>query len=112
MKKFLKVFKEYFDSIFYSSLQIKLGMLAFIIGSIMCMVCLFWVPPPGEISTSAIQAVGMFLILSGSAAGIKVAFDLQNQKLSAKLEDFKYRMRKREREAMEREVDEEENTLF
>jgi len=88
MKKFFLSLKKYFDAMFYASLQTKLAVLSFLVGSAMCLLCVFWVPPPGEISTSVIQATGMFLVLAGAAAGVKVAFDLQSQKFTAKLEDI------------------------
>jgi len=87
MKKFFHKIGEYIDAMFYSSLQAKLAVASFLVGATMCLLCVFWVPPPGEISTSAIQATGMFLVLAGAAAGIKVAFDLQSQKFNAMLDD-------------------------
>lgn len=97
MKRFLLALKKYFDAMFYSSLQTKLAVLSFLVGSAMCLLCVFWVPPPGEISTSVIQATGMFLVLAGAAAGVKVAFDLQSQKFAAKLEDVTKRMEEKDR---------------
>ena len=96
MKKFFRELKKYFDHMFYSSLQSKLAILSFIVGSVMCLLCVFWVPPPGEISTSAIQATGMFLVLAGAAAGVKVAFDLQSQKFEAQMDKMMRTMKKHE----------------
>ena len=94
MKKFFHKIGEYIDAMFYSSLQAKLAVASFLVGATMCLLCVFWVPPPGEISTSAIQATGMFLVLAGAAAGIKVAFDLQSQKFNAMLDDVTRKMNK------------------
>ena len=93
---------------FYASLQTKLAVASFIVGSVICITCVFWIPPPGEISTSAIQATGMFLVLAGAAAGIKVAFDLQSQKFSAQIESVLKKIDKRK----EDELEEDEGTLF
>lgn len=92
MKKFFSVLKVYFDAMFYASLQTKLAVASFLVGSVMCLLCVFWVPPPGEISTSAIQATGMFLVLAGAAAGVKVAFDLQTQKFEGQLSEMSKRI--------------------
>lgn len=104
MEKFFQSIKTYFDAIFYSSLQTKLGVSSFIVGSIICITCIFWVPPPGEISVSAMQTTGMFLVLAGAAAGIKVAFDLQSQKFSAQIENVLKKVDK----SKEDELDEDE----
>ena len=88
MKRFLSALKKYFDDMFYSSLQTKLAVASFLVGSVMCLLCVFWVHPPGEISASAIQATGMFLVLAGAAAGVKVAFDLQTQKIEGQLSEM------------------------
>lgn len=98
--------KKYFDAIFFASLQTKLSVASFLVGAVLCVVCVFWVPPPGEIAVSALQATGMFLVLSGAAAGVKVAFDLQSQKFQAQLEDVMKRIKKKEDDS------EIENELF
>ena len=92
MKRFFSVLKKYFDDVFYSSLQTKLAVASFIVGSVMCLLCVFRVPPPGEISTSAMQATGMFLVLAGAAAGVKVAFDLQTRKFEGQLSEMSKRI--------------------
>ena len=94
MKRFLCVLKRYFDDMFYSSLQTKLAVAAFIIGSVICLLCVFRIPPPGEISISALQATGMFLVLAGAAAGVKVAFDLQARKFEGQLIEMSKRFEK------------------
>lgn len=102
MSKFTKKLVEYFDSIWYSSLQSKIAVASFIIGSVIVMVCLFCILPIGEIATSALQAAGMFLILSGAGAGIKVAFDLQSQKFSSQLNDMMEKMNEKDKERSKR----------
>lgn len=97
--------KKYFDDMFYSSLQTKLAVASFLVGSVVCLLCVFWVPPPGEISTSAIQATGMFLVLSGAAAGVKVAFDLQTQKFEGQLSEMSKRIERQKRHDDDETVD-------
>ena len=101
--------KKYFDDMFYSSLQTKLAVASFLVGSVMCLLCVFWVPPPGEISTSAIQATGMFLVLAGAAAGVKVAFDLQTQKFEGQLSEMSKRIERQKRHDDDETVDGERN---
>lgn len=79
-------FRDYFDSIWYSSLQAKIAVASFIVGTVIVMVCLFCILPIGEIATSALQAAGMFLVLGGACCGVKVAFDLQSQKFAAQID--------------------------
>jgi hypothetical protein len=109
MKRFFSVLKKYFDDIFYSSLQTKLAVLSFLVGSVMCLLCVFWIPPPGEISTSAIQATGMFLVLAGAAAGVKVAFDLQTQKFEGQLAEMSKRIDRRKHKDDDDSVDGDKN---
>lgn len=85
---------EYFDSVWYSSLQAKIAVSAFLVGTIIVLVCLFAIIPIGEIGKSALEAAGMFLVLSGAGAGIKVAFDLQSQKFSAELDKVMAKLNK------------------
>lgn len=79
---------EYFDSIWYSSLTAKLSVASFIVGTVIVMVCLFAILPIGEIATSALQAAGMFLVLSGAFGGCKVTFDLLNHKFEGKISEL------------------------
>lgn len=80
--KFLAELKKYFDSIWYSQLTAKLSVASFLVGAAIVCVCLFAILPIGEIATSALQAAGMFLVLSGAFGGVKVTFDVLNQKFS------------------------------
>lgn len=58
-----------------TKLQAKLAVAAFASGVVIACICLFVVPPPGEISTSAISIVSELLILCGALLGIKVSYD-------------------------------------
>lgn len=56
---------------------------AFAAGVIIASICLFIVPPPGEISTSALSIVSELLILSGALLGVKVSVDTKLQQFMA-----------------------------
>lgn len=112
MKKFFHKIGEYIDAMFYSSLQAKLAVASFLVGAAMCLLCVFWVPPPGEISSSALQATGMFLILAGAGAGIKVAFDLQTQKFNAMLDDVSRKVNRYNEDGRRRNEESDSSELF
>lgn len=71
-----------------TSTQRKMAWASFIIGSLIAIVCIFFIPPLGEIATTSISIVSEFLILAGSLLGIVVSFD-------TKLEKFRNEMRHR-----------------
>lgn len=82
----MKRFWEYFDSIWHYSLQGKMATASFIMGCVIAVMCLFAYEPLGEITTSAISIVSMFLVLAGALVGVKVSFDHQSQKFAAEIE--------------------------
>lgn len=82
----MKRFWEYFDSIWHYSLQGKMATASFVMGCIIAVMCLFCYEPLGEIATSAISIVSMFLVLAGALVGVKVSFDHQSQKFAAEIE--------------------------
>lgn len=47
--------------------------------------CLFLVPPPGEISNSAISIVSEMLVLTGAILGVKTSYDIKFHKFEAEL---------------------------
>ena len=55
-------------------------------GCVIAVMCLFCYEPLGEIATSAISIVSMFLVLAGALVGVKVSFDHQSQKFAAEIE--------------------------
>ena len=59
---------------------------SFIMGCVIAVMCLFAYEPLGEIATSAISIVSMFLVLAGALVGVKVSFDHQSQKFAAEIE--------------------------
>ena len=82
----MKRFWEYFDSIWHYSLQGKMATASFVMGCVIAVMCLFAFEPLGEIATSAISIVSMFLVLAGALVGVKVSFDHQSQKFAAEIE--------------------------
>ena len=82
----MKRYREYFDSIWHYSLQGKMATASFIMGCVIAVMCLFCYEPLGEIATSAISIVSMFLVLAGALVGVKVSFDHQSQKFAAEIE--------------------------
>ena len=48
--------------------------------------CLFLVPPPGEISNSAISIVSELLVLAGAILGVKTSFDTKFLKIESDLQ--------------------------
>lgn len=66
-------------------LQAGLAIASFSIGSIIAMVCLFVIPPLGEIATTAISIVSEFLVLCGALLGIDTSFDLRLRKFEHRI---------------------------
>lgn len=66
-----------------TKLQGQMAVAAFAAGVIIACICLFIIPPPGEISTSALSIVSELLILSGALLGVKVSVDTKLQKFMA-----------------------------
>lgn len=76
---------SYLDYIWFSSLQEKMAVVSFVVGSIISCVCLFNIEPLGEISTTAISIVSEFLVLAGALLGVKASIDTKTQKFKAEL---------------------------
>lgn len=72
-------------------LQGWLAVASFVVGTLIAVGTLFFVPPPGEISSSAISIVSEFLVLAGALLGIKTGFDVKMQRFA---NDMERRMRR------------------
>lgn len=68
----------------YTRLQGILAVCSFTCGVIIASVCLFVIPPLGDIETGAISIVSELLILCGALLGIKVGFDTKMQRFEAR----------------------------
>lgn len=80
------IIKSHVESILGSSLQAKMAVASFVVGSVIACVCLFWIDPLGEISTTAISIVSEFLVLAGALLGVKATFDHKSRQFMAELE--------------------------
>ena len=66
-------------------LQGGLAIASFAAGVLIACMCLFLVPPPGEISNSAISIVSELLVLAGAILGVKTSYDIKFRKFEAEL---------------------------
>jgi len=67
-------------------LQGGMAIASFVAGVIIACICLFLVPPPGEISNSAISIVSELLVLAGAILGVKTSYDAKFIKIESDLE--------------------------
>lgn len=56
-------------------------------GVVIAAVCLFLVPPLGEIANSAISIVSELLVLCGAILCVKASYDVKFRKFEAELKD-------------------------
>ena len=68
-----------------SRLQGIIGVASFSSGVIIAAVCLFFIPPLGEIASSAISIVSELLVLCGAILGVKASYDVKFRKFEAEL---------------------------
>ena len=66
-----------------TKLQGGIAIASFSAGVAIAAVCLFFVPPPGEITNSAISIVSELLVLCGAILGVKASFDAKLNKMEA-----------------------------
>ena len=66
-------------------LQGRMAVASFAAGTIISMVCIFFIPPLGEISSTAMMAVSEFLVLCGGLLGFKANYDTDMQKFRGEL---------------------------
>ena len=66
-------------------LQGGMAIASFTAGVAIACVCLFLVPPPGEISNSAISIVSELLVLAGAILGVKTSYDAKFVKIESDL---------------------------
>ena len=67
-------------------LQGALAIASFAAGVVIACACLFLMPPPGEISNSAISIVSELLVLAGAILGVKTSFDTKFLKIESDLQ--------------------------
>ena len=66
-----------------TKLQGIIAIASFSSGVIIASVCLFLVPPLGEIANSAISIVSELLVLCGAILGVKASYDVKLRKFQA-----------------------------
>lgn len=67
-------------------LQGGMAIASFAAGVAIACVCLFLVPPPGEISNSAISIVSELLVLAGAILGVKTSYDAKFIKIESEIQ--------------------------
>lgn len=67
-------------------LQGIMAVASFTAGVTIACVCLFLIPPPGEISNSAISIVSELLVLAGAILGVKTSYDAKFIKIETDLQ--------------------------
>ena len=67
-------------------LQGIMAVASFTAGVAIACACLFLVPPPGEISNSAISIVSELLVLAGAILGVKTSYDAKFVRIDAELQ--------------------------
>ena len=68
-------------------LQGIIAVASFSSGVIIASVCLFFIPPLGEIASSAISIVSELLVLCGAILGVKASYDVKFRKFEAELRE-------------------------
>ena len=66
-------------------LQGIIAVASFTSGVLIAAVSLFWIPPLGEIASSAISIVSELLVLCGAILGVKASYDVKFRKFEAEL---------------------------
>ncbi len=69
-----------------TKLQGIIAIASFSSGVIIAAVCLFLIPPLGEIANSAISIVRELLVLCGAILGVKASYDTKFRKFQAELD--------------------------
>ena len=68
-----------------SRLHAVIAVASFVVGTIIGCVSLFWVPPPDDISNSALVLTSDFLLMSSAMLGVNVVFDYKLMKFKTNL---------------------------
>ena len=67
-------------------LQGGIAIASFVMGALISCVCLLFIKPLGEITSSAIIIVGNFLVLCGGILGVKASTDVRFKNLEMKVD--------------------------
>lgn len=91
------------DSSGMTRLQGRLAVASFSAGVLIACICLFFIPPPGEISTSAISITSELLILCGALLGIKVSFDVKQMRFDHDIDEIRRKIKEKEEDVHDEE---------
>jgi len=69
-----------------TKLQGGMAIASFAAGVVIACLCLFIVPPPGEISNSAISIVSELLVLAGAILGVKTSYDAKFIRIESEIQ--------------------------
>ena len=81
-----------------TKLQGIIAIASFSSGVIIAAVCLFLIPPLGEIANSAISIVSELLVLCGAILGVKASYDVKLRNFQAEIDQIIDNERKTEPE--------------
>lgn len=70
-------------------IQTRLSIASFTCGVLIAAVCLFIIPPLGEIASSAISIVSELLVLCGALLGIKTSFDIKLKRFQNEIDQIR-----------------------
>ena len=70
-------------------IQSRLAIASFTCGVVIAAVCIFFIPPIGEIASSAISIVSELLVLCGALLGIKTSFDIKLKRFEGEIENLR-----------------------
>ena len=71
-------------------IQSRLAIASFTCGVVIAAVCIFFIPPIGEIASSAISIVSELLVLCGALLGIKTSFDIKLKRFEGEIENLRH----------------------
>lgn len=78
-----------------TKIQTRLAIASFTCGVVIAAVCIFFIPPIGEIASSAISIVSELLVLAGALLGIKTSFDIKLKRFEGEIDRLKDEERRR-----------------
>lgn len=76
-------------------IQSRLAVASFTCGVAIAAVCIFFIPPIGEIASSAISIVSELLVLTGALLGIKTSFDIKLKRFEGEIDKLRDEERRR-----------------
>jgi len=72
-----------------TKIQSRLAIASFTCGVAIAAICLFFIPPIGEIASSAISIVSELLVLCGALLGIKTSYDIKFRRFQSEIDDLR-----------------------